>query len=108
MQGLSESDRSVNSHLRSAWERLLELFATAETSAPNGGVVGSVASSGGVIIRFAPWRQTTRRCRGTVCVVQGRSEFIEKYYEVITNLRQRGFAVLAFDWRGQGGSDRLL
>jgi lysophospholipase len=41
-------------------------------------------------------------------VVQGRSEFIEKYYEVITNLRQRGFAVLAFDWRGQGGSDRLL
>ena len=44
--------------------------------------------------------------RGTVCIMQGRSEFIEKYFEVVTDLRRRGFAVLAFDWRGQGGSDR--
>jgi lysophospholipase len=43
-----------------------------------------------------------------VCIVQGRGEFIEKYFEVIADLRRRGFAVATFDLRGQGGSERLL
>jgi lysophospholipase len=38
----------------------------------------------------------------------GRSEFIEKYFEVIDELRARGFAVATMDWRGQGLSDRML
>lgn len=38
----------------------------------------------------------------------GRSEFIEKYFEVIDDLRRRGFAVATMDWRGQGLSERLL
>ncbi|WP_342643491.1 alpha/beta hydrolase [Rhodoligotrophos ferricapiens] len=46
--------------------------------------------------------------RGTVCLFQGRGEFIEKYFETISNLRARNFAVAALDWRGQGGSSRLL
>jgi lysophospholipase len=46
--------------------------------------------------------------RGTVCILQGRAEFIERYFETITELRRRGFAVVAFDWRGQGGSGREL
>jgi lysophospholipase len=40
--------------------------------------------------------------------VQGRTEFIEKYFEMVADLRRRGFAVITFDLRGQGGSDRLL
>ncbi len=40
--------------------------------------------------------------------MQGRAEFIEKYREVISELLARGFAVATFDWRGQGGSERLL
>ena len=43
-----------------------------------------------------------------MCVLQGRGEAIEKYFETITNLRERGFAVATFDWRGQGGSERRL
>jgi lysophospholipase len=44
-----------------------------------------------------------------VCVLlNGQTEFIEKYFEVIDELRHRGFAVAALDWRGQGGSDRLV
>ena len=41
-------------------------------------------------------------------VSPGRTEFIEKYFEVIGELQARGFVVLVHDWRGQGLSDRLL
>ena len=44
-----------------------------------------------------------------VCVLlNGQTEFIEKYFEVIDELRRRGFAVATMDWRGQGGSGRVL
>lgn len=46
---------------------------------------------------------------GKVCLLAtGRGEFIEKYVEVIGELNARGFTVVIFDWRGQGGSARLL
>ena len=38
----------------------------------------------------------------------GRTEPIEKYFEVVERLRARGFAVLVHDWRGQGLSHRML
>ena len=38
----------------------------------------------------------------------GRGEFIEKYFEVVADLRRRGFTVATMDWRGQGGSARML
>jgi lysophospholipase len=41
-------------------------------------------------------------------LLNGQTEFIEKYFEVIDELRQRGFAVATMDWRGQGGSVRAL
>jgi lysophospholipase len=46
--------------------------------------------------------------RGTCVLLNGQTEFIEKYFEVIDELRTRGYAVATMDWRGQGGSDRLL
>jgi lysophospholipase len=46
--------------------------------------------------------------RGTVIILPGRTEFIEKYFETVGDLRRRGFAVAVFDARGQGGSARLL
>jgi lysophospholipase len=45
---------------------------------------------------------------GSVVLSTGRTEFIEKYFEVIGELLDRGFTVLAHDWRGQGLSTRLL
>ncbi len=41
-------------------------------------------------------------------VLGGRSEFIEKYFEVIGDLHARGFAAASLDWRGQGLSARML
>jgi lysophospholipase len=46
--------------------------------------------------------------RGLCLILNGQTEFIEKYFEVIDEIRGRGFSVVTFDWRGQGGSDRLL
>ncbi|MBL8572576.1 MAG: alpha/beta hydrolase [Hyphomicrobiaceae bacterium] len=56
--------------------------------------------------RFLP--EAGGQIRGTVVVLQGRTEFIEKYAETIADLLARRFAVVLFDWRGQGGSERLL
>ncbi len=48
------------------------------------------------------------RTRGLAIVCPGRTEFIEKYFEVARDLHARGFAVVIFDWPGQGLSERPL
>ncbi|AMK18821.1 MULTISPECIES: alpha/beta fold hydrolase [Sphingobium] len=45
--------------------------------------------------------------RGQLLMLGGRGDMIEKYLEVIAHWAARGWAVTAFDWRGQGGSGRL-
>ncbi|WP_338040691.1 alpha/beta hydrolase [Nitratireductor luteus] len=45
---------------------------------------------------------------GTIVLLPGRNESIEKYFETIGDLAKRGFACAMLDWRGQGGSGRLL
>lgn len=47
------------------------------------------------------------RIRGTVILCHGRTEFIEKYFEVIRELQSRNFVVFSMDWRGQGLSGRM-
>ncbi len=44
--------------------------------------------------------------RATIVLLQGQSEFLEKYSEVASELNARGFVVVSVDWRGQGASDR--
>lgn len=46
--------------------------------------------------------------RGTIILCPGRTEFVEKYFEVVRDLQKRGFCVVAFDWPGQGLSYKLL
>lgn len=63
--------------------------------------------SAGAVLRSVAWLPSGAM-RGTVLLLQGRGDFIEKYFEVASDLLARGFAVVTFDWRGQGGSERLL
>jgi lysophospholipase len=86
----------------------MELFVQAKNPVPSGAVTGMFKGHRRVNLRFARWEPTREPRRGTVCLFHGRGEFIEKYFEVVSDLRRRGFAVATFDWRGQGGSDRLL
>ncbi|MBS7704576.1 alpha/beta hydrolase [Chelatococcus asaccharovorans] len=88
---------------------MLELFATPDNAVPSGAAVSTVPTSDGINLRVARWTPRGRkRPRGTVLILQGRAEFIEKYFETVSDLTRRGFVVVAFDWRGQGGSDHQL
>ncbi|MFD1623715.1 alpha/beta fold hydrolase [Azospirillum griseum] len=62
----------------------------------------------GTTLRWARWQPTATPPRGTVLILTGRAEFIEKYTETAHGLTARGFQALAFDWRNQGLSDRPL
>ena len=83
------------------------LMFTPESRVPEGGVGEWYRGAGGLRLRLGFW-QTVKPARGTVFISPGRSEPIEKYYEVIRDLIARDFCVVAHDWRGQGLSARLL
>ena len=74
---------------------------------PDGAVTGTIKTPDGAELRFARWPPPANR-KGTVCVFAGRGESIEKYFETVRDLQERGFAVAMIDWRGQGHSSRQL
>ena len=61
-----------------------------------------LVASDGVRLRRGQWRPAAPR--GRVLLLQGLSEFLEKYADVAAGLTARGFEVWSFDWRGQGHS----
>ncbi|MEL7488611.1 MAG: alpha/beta hydrolase [Pseudomonadota bacterium] len=73
---------------------------------PSGAETFEYSSADNACLRAASF--ATENPRGTVVLMSGRSEFIEKYFEVICDLQARGFNVAMMDWRGQGLSERLL
>lgn len=86
----------------------MQLVPTPNNPMPAEPTLIGVRTKDGLTLRTAYWVPESGTVRGTVCVLQGRAEFIEKYFEVIGELLQRGFAVVAFDWRGQGLSERQV
>jgi lysophospholipase len=85
----------------------MDLVSIPANPAPEGAMVGMLRTPDGVGLRFARWEPPPGR-KGTLCVFPGRAEFIEKYFEVVNDARERGFAVAMIDWRGQGLSQRAL
>ncbi|TPK32225.1 alpha/beta hydrolase [Mesorhizobium sp. B2-5-4] len=69
---------------------------------------GFFTTRDGKKIRYGLFAAVTRPMRGTVVLLGGRNECIEKYFETIRDLAARGFGVATLDWRGQGDSDRLI
>lgn len=76
--------------------------------APEGLVSGMLTTPDRMRLRFAVCSSATERTRGTILILQGRNEAIEKYFETIADLSALGYMVATFDWRGQGGSGRIL
>ena len=60
----------------------------------------------GVRIRAAVWNASAPK--GTVFLLPGRTEYVEKYGRAAGELAGRGYCTLSVDWRGQGMADRAL
>jgi lysophospholipase len=85
----------------------MRLISIPANPVPDEAATATLQTPDGVMLRYARWAPPPGR-KGTVCIFQGRAEFIEKYFEVVRDLRARGFAVATLDWRGQGLSQRAL
>ena len=73
------------------------------------GLVGEyrIVAEDGIRIRYVV--ETPEDWMGdAIFVLTGRAETVEKYDRVARRLLARGLRVVRMDWRGQGGSDRLL
>ncbi|EIM27324.1 alpha/beta fold hydrolase [Microvirga lotononidis] len=86
----------------------MEFITTPDNPVPGEPKLVGVTTRDRIPLRVATWMPETEAPQGTVCILQGRAEFIEKYFEVVGELLDRGFAVVAFDWRGQGLSGRQV
>lgn len=84
----------------------MDLIGIPGNAIPKGLISGMLRTRDGTSLRVA--RSTGAGARGTAVIVCGRGDFIERYFETIGNLTDRGFAVAIYDPRGQGGSGRPL
>lgn len=80
-------------------------FLLALADGPPGGHAVWFHASDGVRLRAGFWPGGKK---GTVLLLPGRTEYIEKYGRAATDLAKRGYATLTIDFRGQGLADRPL
>jgi lysophospholipase len=83
----------------------MQLVVTPDNPPPEGAVCTSINTQDGVKLRAMT--ALVRRARGTVVILGGRADYLERYFETARDLMSRGFSVAALDFRGQGGSQRL-
>ena len=83
------------------------LVSIPEAPVPDHGKAEWFSGADGATLRAALFRPVGNP-RGSVVLSPGRSEPIEKYFEVVEDLLGSGFVVLVHDWRGQGLSARSL
>lgn len=84
------------------------LHATDDNPVPPRARPGFMRSPDGKRLRYALFPAAGRPLKGTVIILTGRNECIEKYFETIGDLSRLGLWSAVMDWRGQGGSERLL
>lgn len=57
-------------------------------------------------VRLRAMRALPEEAHGTVILLGGRGDYLERYFETTRDILDRGFAVASVDLRGQGGSQR--
>jgi lysophospholipase len=80
-------------------------FLLALADGPPGGHAVWLHANDGIRLRAGFWPGGRK---GTVLLLPGRTEYIEKYGRAANDLARRGYATLAIDFRGQGLADRPL
>jgi lysophospholipase len=83
----------------------MEISANPRREHPAGARFSTWTAPDGWAIRRMDWPQPGRKKpRGSLLFMGGRGDFIEKYLDALAHWHGRGWAVSAFDWRGQGAS----
>lgn len=71
--------------------------------------IATLQTAPDMTLRYGFWPSCRSGKRlGTLLLLNGRSEFMEKHLETVAELNGRGLDVYSLDWRGQGGSLRQL
>ena len=86
---------------------MTRLLSTDALKPPPGLKAARLVTPDGAILRVATGRPAGVP-KGTVVLLPGRAEYIERHYETLSDLLARDYAVATLDWRGQGLSSRLL
>ncbi len=73
---------------------------------PQGGNVTTLLARDGLPLRM--FLLPHPRPRARFLLLNGRADFLEKWARLFAELHAAGFALAAFDWRGQGGSGREM
>lgn len=84
------------------------LFGTAANEVPSRARAGFLKARDGLKLRYALFAAGGRPRKGTVVILTGRNESIEKYFETVRDLSVRGLGTAIMDLRGQGASGRQL
>ena len=74
---------------------------------PADAVFDSWSAHDGWLLRRFHWPQLGE-AKGSILFQTGRGDLIEKWFEALAHWHAQGWNVTAFDWRGQGGSGRVL
>lgn len=82
----------------------MRLTLTPDNPAPDGAICLPVVTDDGQVLRGMVAR--TSKPVGTVVLLGGRADYIERYFETSRELLARRLCVAALDFRGQGGSQR--
>ena len=86
------------------WDSPAELVEVTENPLPAVGDAGYLFARDGKKLRNAVF-MPPRAARGTIVLMTGYSEFIEKYFETIGDLLSRNYCVAVLEWRGHGLSE---
>ncbi len=73
---------------------------------PEGGQAWWLTATDGVQLRLGLWPMP--EARGTVLMLPGRTEYIEKYGRLACDFHAAGYATASMDWRGQGLAERAI
>lgn len=73
---------------------------------PDGSAISYWTAADGWRLRRFDWPAAAAP-RGSILFQGGRGDIVEKYLEAFGHWHAQGWAVTAFDWRGQGGSGRM-
>jgi lysophospholipase len=82
----------------------MRLILTPDNPVPEGAMCLPVVTNDGQVLRTMVARAP--KPAGTVVILGGRADYLERYFETSRDMMARGLCVAALDFRGQGGSQR--